>query len=131
MFTKEELDKAEANDYVTGLAGGHTGDIFTNRARQNRAYALRTQERLEAYLSEYPEEHYKIIDNCVHPITPRGWLGLDGGASDLPQRVLTELGRIEDMELFWVAVDWYAEHGSNFNAHDAAKIIRRERLRSA
>ncbi len=127
-LSEEELRGAEVTDYQVGMAGGHTVDVYTRRARQNRAYALRAARKLEAFVEESPSEHYAYEDNCVTPTTPRGWLLCEGGPR-IPQRVLTELGRIEDDSLFWEAADWYAEHGlESFSAAQAAKVIRRNRL---
>ncbi len=127
-LSEEELREAEGTDLQVDMAGGHVGNIYTRRARQNRVYALRAARKLKAFVEELPSEHYAYEDNCVTPTTPRGWLLCEGGPC-IPQRVLTELGRIEDDSLFWEAADWYAEHGlESFSAAQAAKVIRRNRL---
>ncbi|MDP9486797.1 MAG: hypothetical protein M3Q49_13620 [Actinomycetota bacterium] len=127
-MSEEELRGTEETEYQVGMAGGHTAEVFTRRGRQNRAYALRAARKLEAFVEESPSEHYVYADNCVTPTTARGWM-LCEGCPRIPQRVLTELGRIEDDSLFWEAADWYAEHGlESFSAAEAAKVIRRNRL---
>jgi hypothetical protein len=54
-----------------------------------------------------------------------------GAAYDIPQTVRTELGRIEDPDLFQEAVLWYFTYGHNFRVHDAAKIVRDNRRKHA
>ncbi len=128
-LSEEELRETQGSDFVIGMAGGHTGDIFTQRAKQNRVYALRAARKLEAFFEEMPGEHYaEDEDGCIVATTPRAGMLCEGSPS-IPQRVLTELGRIEDDSLFWEAADWYAEHGlESFSAAEAAKVIRRNRL---
>ncbi len=129
-LSEEELRGAAETDLYIEMAGGHVSPGWTRRAQQNRFYALRAARKLEAFVEESPSEHYAYEDNCVTPTTPRGWLLCEGGPR-IPQRVLTELGRIEDDSLFWEAADWYAEHGlESFSAAEAAKVIRRNRLAS-
>jgi hypothetical protein len=95
----EEFVRYES-DPVRGI-GQQPG--FTVRQQQNIIMAERAADRIS-----------------------REWEG--GGEWAIPRTVLTELGRIEDDALFDGAVSWYFQHGHNFRAHDAAKVIRRNRL---
>ncbi len=123
-FSDAELESAENKVHING--SHHGGMVETRRQWQNMAYACRAVKRLEAYCEEEPPEHYRLVDNCLTPLTDRGWFALYPEAS---QRVLTELGRIEEDDLFWRCVDWYAANADyRGSAEYASKIIRDLRL---
>ncbi len=79
---------------------------WTERQQQNVVLAERAKDRIESRDESW-------LDPDL--VSGRHW----------PQSVLTQLGRLEDVDHFWLAATWYYEHGHHLRAHDAAKAIRR------
>lgn len=78
---------------------------MSRRHLQNRAYALRARRRLAGLW---------------------WWVEVCGGP-DVPQCVLSELGRTEDGAGFGDAVWWYWFSGLNLSAKQAAEALKRMR----
>lgn len=90
--------------------------------REDAFYALRAKKRAEDF-----EAHEDAKDSVLGPIRRNysAWIA----EGEVPQIVLTELGRIENEEIFWAAVDWYFEeaHLHTRDMEEVALAIRNMR----
>ena len=101
--------------------------------KQDLRYALRAAERAQCLaerVESLPSDYWVDEVGGLRPLTERAWFAslLRAGELDVPERVLAELGRIEDEETFWLAAEWYLERGRKTGATDAAATIRARRF---
>ena len=101
--------------------------------KQDLRYALRAAQRAQCLtegVESLPSDYQIDEVSGLRPLTERAWFAslLRAGELDVPERVLAELGRIEDEETFWLAAEWYLERGRKTGATDAAATIRARRF---
>ncbi len=89
-------------------------------------YALRALKRAEEF-----EKNSEIHEGFLPSERANfaGWMVEDDA---IPLNVLSELGRIEDEEVFWTTVDWYFEKADHLHIittnQEIAEAIRRMRV---
>lgn len=93
----------------------------------DRFYALRALKRAEEF-EKNSDKHESGLRAKLANFA--GWMVEDDA---VPPNVLSELGRIEDEETFWKAIDWYFEKADHLHVlkptteEEIAKDIRRMR----
>jgi hypothetical protein len=93
-------------------------------------------ERAADYFREYYESGRGVLSRTAEGISEETTDRYDvagfitEATLDIPQRVLTELGRFlpDDEEALWRAVLWYARYPWRLRAQDGARCIRELRL---
>jgi hypothetical protein len=108
----EEYWKGAANDPELS----DRSMMYSRRQQENIVLAFRARDRIKA---QHDSEHSDRAELA--------W-AVSEAALRFPRSVLTELGRIEDEDVFWRAALWCARYAQHYRAHDVARCIREFRL---